>query len=693
MNISPALLVSSFVASSALFAVSPPALNPQSGDSFTVFPVVISSPDVGAEIHYTLSGAEPTLYDPVIASGGAITINRNWTLRAKSWVGGVASDPATADYRLTGDISAGVSHSLALGYTGNVSAWGLQTKGRLGNLSSTAANVSLPVASSFADGIATDASMVAAGATHSVLLRNGGTVWATGLNNTGQLGDNTTTQRTAAVQVRNSTLAGDYLTGCVAVAAGDGFSAALSGGGEVFAWGSKSYGALGDGTTSGTRLFAGKVFSGTTGTTPLAGIGMIAVGRSSCLGLEPAAGAVWAWGDNSRGQLGQGNITSLSRAAKMKLNATTFLTDALDVAAGADHTAVLRWKTGDPALQGRVFCSGQQQYGRLGNNLIAAANISYPVQVVQNGGIPLDGIVSIAAGAAHTLALDSNGNVWAWGYNAYGALGDNTITSRGYAVKVKNPAGTGDLSGIVRIAAGGTGLAGHSLAIAADGTAYAWGYNNNGQLGIGTASSTPVKLPAAVGANLSLLPKPPEVTITANVTQAQTPGYATITAFPTDLDDNLSLVEFYCQGQLRGTAFSAPWQLPMSNLPAGSYTIYAKAIDATGLYAMSMPVTIVISPDLSGTDEDADGMKDSWEMLYFGSLDVADPVAITQPDGLTNKEKADLNLNPNLDYSSPSAAESSVFTYDPAGRLTGAAGSATPATYTPDEEGNLLNAQ
>jgi hypothetical protein len=272
-------------------------------------------------------------------------------------------------------------------------------------------------------------------------------------------------------------------------------------------------------------------------------------------------------------------------------------------------------------------------------------------------------------------------------------LGDNTITSRGYAVKVKNPAGTGDLSGIVRIAAGGTGLAGHSLAIAADGTAYAWGYNGNGQLGIGTASSTPVKLPIAVGANLSLLPKPPEVTITANVTQEQSPGYATITAFPTDLDDNLSLVEFYCQGQLRGSAFSAPWQLPMSNLPAGSYTIYAKAIDATGLYAVSMPVTIVISPDLSGTDQDADGLLDAWEMLYFGSLDVADPASITQPDGLTNKEKANLDLNPNLDYSSPSAAQSSVFFYDPAGRLTGAAGSSAPATYTPDEEGNLLNAQ
>ncbi|MES2982408.1 MAG: LamG-like jellyroll fold domain-containing protein [Verrucomicrobiota bacterium] len=591
------LVLSYIFGGSSLFAVTAPILNPQSGDSFTVFPVVISSPDEGAEIHYTLNGAEPTLYDPLIASGGAITINRNWTLRAKSWVGGVASASATADYRLTGDISAGASHSLALGYTGNVSAWGLQTNGRLGNLSSATANVSLPVASRFADGAATDATMVAAGATHSVLLRNGGTVWATGLNNTGQLGDNTTTQRTAAVQVRNSAQVGDYLTGCVAVAAGDGFSAALSSGGEVFAWGSKSYGALGDGTTSGTRLFAGKVYSGPTGTTPLAGIGRIAVGGSSCLGLDLSAGTVWAWGDNSRGQLGQGNTTSLSRAAKMKLNATTFLSDVLDVAVGADHAAVLRWKTGDPALQGRVFCSGQQQYGRLGNRLTSSANISYPVQVVQYGGVPLEGIVSIAAGAAHTLALDSNGNVWAWGHNPYGALGDNTIASRGYAVKVKNPAGTGDLSGIVRIAAGGTGLAGHSIAVAGDGTVYTWGYNANGQLGIGSASSTPVKLPVAVGANLSLLPKPPEVTITANVTQSFSPGSAILTASPTDPDNNITKVEFFRQGVLVGEVTAPPWRLILNDIPSGNHHIYAKVSDASGLvgYSLSQQLNIVQS--------------------------------------------------------------------------------------------------
>lgn len=612
---------------SSLWAVTPPTLNPAEGQSFSVFPLLISCPDAGAEIRYTVNGMEPTLNDQKVESGETILVNRNWIIKAKAWVAGTESTTTTGDFILTGDIAAGGSHSLALSAEGKPFAWGLQTSGRLSNLLSTASNVTLPGVTSFSSAytapvvtifpndLINNDLMVAAGGDHSLFLKKGGSVWAAGLNTSSQLGDQTVTLRTAGVRVKNSPATFGFLTGCTDIAAGDSFSLALASNGEVWSWGSKVSGSVGDGTTTGTRTYAGKVFSGTSGSVPLVGIGKISAFGSSSLALEPATGNVWAWGANGNGQLGQGNITSLSRALRVKVNSTTFLTDALDISNGRDHSAILRWNTSDPLLQGRVFCFGNQQYGRLGNNSVAVGNVTYPVQVVKSGGIPLDRIVSIECGTAHSLALDLDGKVWAWGYNVYGALGDNTVANSGFAVKVKDPSGTGDLSNIVRIAAGGKGLLGHSLAVASDGRVYAWGYNVNGQLGIGTASTTVAKLPVLVGNNLDLLFAAPEVTVAASLSQSQAPGIVTLTATPTDTDNNVQSVEFYCQGKLVGIATSAPWQVTVENLAAGTNQVYAKAIDSTGLYGTSVAINFSISSEPTSADHDRDGLPNAWETL------------------------------------------------------------------------------
>ena len=95
----------------------------------------------------------------------------------------------------------------------------------------------------------------------------------------------------------------------------------------------------------------------------------------------------------------------------------------------------------------------------------------------------------------------------------------------------------------------------------------------------------------------------------------------------------------------------------------------------------------------AGGDSDNDGLPDGWELFHFGDLNTADPNAILQQDGLTNKEKAELGLNPNTDYSDESAAQPASYNYDAAGRLTGVTVPVGAGDYTPDEEGNLLNAQ
>ncbi|WP_407672253.1 RCC1 domain-containing protein, partial [Paenibacillus sinensis] len=88
----------------------------------------------------------------------------------------------------------------------------------------------------------------------------------------------------------------------------------------------------------------------------------------------------------------------------------------------------------------------------------------------------LSGVISIAAGTSHSLALKSDGSVWAWGYNGGGQLGDDSTTQRSMPVQV-----TG-LTEVKDIAGGGS----HSLALKSDGSVWAWGYNGGGQLGDGT---------------------------------------------------------------------------------------------------------------------------------------------------------------------------------------------------------------
>jgi Bacterial TSP3 repeat len=110
------------------------------------------------------------------------------------------------------------------------------------------------------------------------------------------------------------------------------------------------------------------------------------------------------------------------------------------------------------------------------------------------------------------------------------------------------------------------------------------------------------------------------------------------------------------------------------------------------LYEIQTLGTDPLDKNSAGGDFDNDGLPDGWEKFHFGGLNVGDPNAALNSDGLTNKEKADLGLNPNTDYSTASAAQKSGFDYDLTGRLTGVTAPVGAGSYTSDEEGNLLNA-
>ena len=304
---------------------------------------------------------------------------------------------------------------------------------------------------------------------------------AWGYNPYGQLGNNSTTDSHTPVQVSN-------LTGVVAVASQGNalYSLALKSDGTVWAWGLNSNGQLGNGTI--TNSSTPVQVSGLTNVVAIAG------GGAHSLALK-SDGTVWAWGLNSNGQLGNGTTTDSHTPVQVEgPGGTGDLMGVVAIAGGSDHSLALK-------SDGTAWAWGYNSNGELGNNSTTGSNT--PVQVEGPGGTGyLMGVVAIAGGSSHSLALKSDGTVWAWGYNYDGELGNGTTTTTSpygssTPVQVLGLGGSGFFTGVA-IAAGGD----HSLALKGDGTVWAWGDNADGDLGNNstTESNTPVQTIGLTGA-------------------------------------------------------------------------------------------------------------------------------------------------------------------------------------------------
>ena len=179
-------------------------------------------------------------------------------------------------------------------------------------------------------------------------------------------------------------------------------------------------------------------------------------------------GSVWAWGANHTGQLGDGTRSPRRFAVRV-----ADLDDVVAIAAGGDHSLAVR-------KDGTVWAWGDGTHGALG---IGFDTAQYrPVQVVG-----LRDVVAVAAGTWHSLALTGDRNVWAWGGRIFKYPPDDSNEPP------RLPAPVPGLSDVKQIAAG----ARHSLALRADGSVWAWGANELGQVDPGTApdsASTPVRV-------------------------------------------------------------------------------------------------------------------------------------------------------------------------------------------------------
>ncbi|NBV23791.1 MAG: cell wall anchor protein, partial [Proteobacteria bacterium] len=178
-------------------------------------------------------------------------------------------------------------------------------------------------------------------------------------------------------------------------------------------------------------------------------------------GPTVTGGAAYAWGLGASGQLGNNATAASSVPVAVDMTGVLAGKTVTAIAAGSGHSLAL---TSD----GKVFAWGSGSNGQLGNN--AMADSSVPVAVDMTGVLAGKTVTAIAAGSGHSLALTSDGKVFAWGSGTSSQLGNNATADSSVPVAVDT---TGVLAGktVTAIAAG----SGHSLALTSDGKVFAWG--------------------------------------------------------------------------------------------------------------------------------------------------------------------------------------------------------------------------
>lgn len=354
-------------------------------------------------------------------------------------------------------IAAGWDYSAYINSSGRLFTWGGNTVGQLGD--NTTVSKQTPV--SVAGAIKTFCHISLGknpftGNSHTNAIDKNGRAWGWGANTLGANG-------TLGAPITPVSVAGAVKTFCQ-IASGNAYSQAIDKNGRVWGWGSANSGRLGDNQSLTNR------------STPVAVAGALKTFcKISCGGAFSLAidknGRAWSWGYNQHGNLGINGITCRTTPVSVLGAVKTFCHINTNAQADGDSPSF------SIALDknGRAWSWGINTSGQLGRNDITSRLT--PVSVL--GAVKT--FCQIAVGGMHTIALDKNGRAWTWGINTFGQLGDNSITSRLTPVSV-----LGAVKTFCKIAAGTN----HSIAIEKDGKVWAWGGNATGGLGNNTAVST-----------------------------------------------------------------------------------------------------------------------------------------------------------------------------------------------------------
>ncbi|HWA28214.1 MAG TPA: LamG-like jellyroll fold domain-containing protein [Lacunisphaera sp.] len=470
-------------------------------------------------------------------------------------------------------------------------------------------------------------------------VKDDGTVWAWGNNSSKQLGNFTDVSRTTPVQVNGA-------SNVIAVAVGTQVVVALQSDGAVRVWGQGNAGEWGNGITSAPYLpVQVGAFSD-----------VVAMAGTTHTVLLRSNGTVWTAGRNGFGELGIGTDVDCPEFTQV-----AGLTGVTAVAARGGASLALK-------SDGTVWAWGAGWFEHPGEE--PGLRSLVPVQ--------LDGlanVVAIATGGSHSLALDVNGDVWGWGDNWFGQVGVGSPS--GYGAQVTQPQKLTDLSDVIAISAYGY----LSVALKSDGTVWAWGANWVGQLGDGSTAEFQDRPVQVLGlADITAIDAGSSVVALKNdgtVWATNAPGATTSLATPIDGISGVTAIGAagFQTAVLKddGTVWvwgilgeHVPYDVPPQQIFAG-YSGITRVMSG-GFYTLALlndgtvrglgenwygllgiPFRIEASAirlTSSASDTDQDGMADAWEIDHFGNLS-HDGGDDNDADGLTDIQEFYLGWNPN----------------------------------------------
>jgi len=303
-------------------------------------------------------------------------------------------------------------------------------------------------------------------------INSAGQLWGWGANFQGEIGDGTQSTRHEPIRIGTRS---DWTQ----VSGGATVTAGITADGGLWVWGSRGHGAIGEGSQVGNQLVPLRI-------RPDLHWAQVSAGASSVL-ARTTSGQLWGWGRNNNGQLGDG--TTVQRNVPVRIGVRT---DWRKVVASSHSDNSFAITTG-----GELWGWGNNSRGQIGDGstirrlapvrIGAASNWA---RVAASGNTSMIGGGPIDASSGSTFAINDAGQLWAWGANNVGQLGDGTTIQRHAPVRI------GSRSDWIDVSAGNRASNNHantawvaSVGMTANGQVWSWGTNLSGALGNGTGSA------------------------------------------------------------------------------------------------------------------------------------------------------------------------------------------------------------
>jgi prepilin-type N-terminal cleavage/methylation domain-containing protein len=409
---------------------------------------------------------------------------------------GACDDLPASDIAVAVDTGTGGNTVKQLGSTNNNTTcavtvagaaycWGIGTSGQLGDGASSSSSV--PVAVSTAGVLSGKSLKQLTMMSNSVCgLATDGAAYCWGVGTAGQLGNSVSSNSPVPVAVSTSgVLSGKAIT---KITSGNGSICVIASDSKGYCWGTGSFGRLGNNSTSDSSI---PVAVSTAGVLSGKTLKQIVVGSGMACAIASDS-KVYCWGYNASGQLGNNSTTDSSVPVAVSTSGVLSGKSLKQIALVSGGSAVCALDT-----NGVVYCWGSGGLGMLGNN--STSNSSVPV-AVSTAGVLSGKVVKemFTNEGSYICVLDTDNNLYCWGYNANGQLGNNSTTNSSVPVAVST---AGVLSGktVKEVRLGGA----QACVIASDDLPYCWGLGTSGQLGNGAFSSSSIPVAVSTAGSLS----------------------------------------------------------------------------------------------------------------------------------------------------------------------------------------------